>query len=269
MDSRAAVRLPSTSMPGLPAARGTVLPQLLAASDGGCLLEREGHRQPGCGWMAGVPPCSARATRVYDTGDTFHGPAARGGRHWVADQVVADDRTPEVCRPPGDLCGDRNTASLCSSGREAATRIRTWVRRRRSPRTTAPRGPAAARRLRRRCRSGCRSRWRRRRSCRSQRPVHVPGQSALQVGQVDVAVGASMTTTSAMDLPPRQFVGVVLVPGDEHHRPLGLRDAPGESYRSSRPAGMRSSDDAGELVDRGGRPGPAEDHQVPRSGART
>jgi hypothetical protein len=42
-------------------------------------------------------------------------------------------RTPGVCGPPGNLCGDRNTASLWSPapGREAATRIGTY-------------GPAAA-----------------------------------------------------------------------------------------------------------------------------
>ena len=82
--------------------------------------------------------------------------------------------------------------------------------------------------------------------------------------QVDVAVGILGDLDDVGDrFPPREFVGMVLVRSDEHHRALssGGIDAVNPK-RSSRPAGILKAKDGDESIDGAGRTRPGEDHGV-------
>jgi hypothetical protein len=63
-------------------------------------------------------------------------------------------------------------------------------------------------------------------------------------------------------LPPGQFVGVVLVRPDEHHRPLSGRDLVHQPVAPRGPIGDPQFENADELADCRRGAGPAEDHQV-------
>ena len=213
------------------------------------LLERERparrgstRRWPGCRPPRGRPGRRGTGARRGSTNATVPPPGTVGTRLRIRSRRTT--RTPGVCGPPTNLCGDRNTASLWS--RRARARLapsgsaRTG-RRRRSPRRTARRavqqrgdrvgvgedagdvgggGEAAD----------------------PQRPVGVPDQLRVQVGQVDVPVGVRADHDDVGDrLPPRQLVGVVLVRADEHHRPLLGGDPFREPRTGAGPSGSRSS----------------------------
>ncbi len=93
--------------------------------------------------------------------------------------------------------------------------------------------------------------------------VCVADQLAFQVCQVDVAVAILADDHEVSDrLAPGQLVGVMLVRADEDHRPLGVRDAPGQLVPLVQPGRDAQFQDADELVHRGGDAGSAEDDEI-------
>ena len=123
MDSRAAWWLPRTSMPGLAAQRCSTCRHSCSSRAAirsvptACLRAKTRPARMDS-TMAGVPP-SSRATGssrywcpMGSTNATVPPPGAVGTV--LRTRSRRTTRTPGVCGPPGNLCGDRNTASLWS-----------------------------------------------------------------------------------------------------------------------------------------------------------
>ena len=179
MDSRAACWLPSTSMPraGRPSGAGRAATAArsraaIRSVPTACLRANTSPARMDS-TMAGVPP-SSRATgssrywwpmRV----DERHGSPARDGGHLVADQSAPHDQHAWGLRAARELVRGKEHRVLVI----ARTRSRSGDpdRHVRSGGSVVPERQGAAgvqqRGRSRRCRSGCRSRWRRPRSCRS------------------------------------------------------------------------------------------------------
>ena len=103
----------------------------------------------------------------------------------------------------------------------------------------------------------------------AQRPVGVPDQLPLQLGQVDATVGVLVDGHDIRDgLAPRQLVGVVLVRADEHHRPLAGRDLVAQSVALVELGGQPQPEHIDELVDGTRGAGAREDDHVPVGVAR-
>jgi len=96
-----------------------------------------------------------------------------------------------------------------------------------------------------------------------QRPVDVSHELGGEVREVEVPVRVGNDVDHVgVGLPPRQFVGMVLVRADEHYRPLLGRDLVQQPVLPGRAVGQPQFQDADEFVDRGGGAGATEDDHV-------
>ena len=174
-------------------------------------------------------------------------------------------RTPGVPGPPMNLWGQMKTASRYARGSASSARVHL------DRHVRCRRGEVPERE--------CPVPWSRRAALRvGEMPVtldaaqnepiraagrHSASSSALELGQVDVAVGVLVDRHDVGDgLPPGQLVAVVLVRADEDHRPLVARDAGAQVPAVVEVGGEPQVQDVDHPVDRRRGARAAEDHGV-------
>ena len=96
-----------------------------------------------------------------------------------------------------------------------------------------------------------------------ERPRRVLDQLLLEVCEIDVAISVLVDHHDLGDrLTPGQLVGVMLEGPDEHDRALVVRDLLAELVARVEIGGQPQVHDVDQLVDRAGRAGATEDHQI-------
>ena len=238
-----------------------VLPQLLLTGGdqigANGLLQRHGQAGPDglddCGRAALLAGDRVVEITVADRVHERHGAAAGYRRHPIADQLAAHDQDARRLRPAGELVRRQEDRVLVI--------ISVRPRRADADGHVRPRGCVVP--------EGQRAVSVQQRSDRAgvgedagdvggggeapdqQRPVRVPDQLALQIVQVDVAVGILADDHDVGDrLAPRQLVGVMLVGADEHDRPIIPGDLRGELVPLVQAGRYPQLQDADQLVHR-------------------
>jgi hypothetical protein len=198
--------------------------------------------------------------------DVRHRTAAGTRRDGVAQQVALGDQHAGGARAADELVRRDEHRVLCGTvacgvaavhldrdvrpgGRVVPERVRAVAVQQLRDRAGVARDPGDVRR--------------RREAADLARSVGVARQLALEVLEIDVAVGVLADHADLGDrLAPRQLVRVVLERADEHDRPLVERDLTRQAVANVEIARDPQVEDVDQLVDRAGRSRAGEDHQI-------